>query len=1030
MKSRLRCIAPLVLAVAALFLLSFGRACAEYAVFSDSFDDGNWTSHPKWEYSQTGPVVVTGERSVSAPYSLKVGTSNALGAIKAYSGLSSTSQSYTCTFNIFVESMGDEGIPWCLQTSGGGIVAILFLMPAGTVQLCVSDSAGSWTNTTSTAPNVLTYGEWHSFRLTYEGSTTSFYMDGHTSPDASVTQPYLNAPRRICVGNFSLPHTSTYFLDDLRITGSAPPARVYVQMCSDTSTNGISTSSHYMTFPNPDWSYSSPDGQAAQVMAESFRDAHRDSLGNRIRFTWYMLVGSLYAYGTTTGPLLPLELMQDYHGDEIEQWGDELAYHYHTWIWSDPDGDTVYHWNQAPDFTSCVDDFEQTVARMILDRSFYPSSFRSGWHWMDNFFQSYLDDWFPYRFENDYPNVRTETVEPIDNVYDWSRAPSAWAPYHPDPNDYQSPGSLRGWDSRSRYLKSLTSSQIEDAFLQALAGNPQLMTLFSHLKEADFPTQVANTDATLADMHDRIPTVEFEYLTGRECMLKWRNGVDATPPSLEITTSDSGGIRTATITSSEPIYQKQPFAARAGLDGSYERLECAPAGENRWTFQFAPDDTLRAAVAVTDWFGNPRVQFLRMPLRILNVSTTVTSDSAEITWETSNPADTVVDCGLAPSGPLTRVSSAKRVIAHKVSLAGLLPGQVYGVRLSSSDEFGQNAQSDEMYLLTKLAEGTVIDNVNPGFSIAGTWSTGSTAAGRYGTDYRYASTSPSGAYYAYWTWQAPQAQECRVYAWWSQGANRSTQAKYSVFHDGEEYTNTINQQADGGKWNDLGVYSASAGDTIQVRLSNNAPSGYVVIADAVKFEPAYTPLSSPGLAKLLPDGTAISFSDAVVTAVFGPEFYAEALSRSSGIKVEGSGVTVKDIVQICGDVQTSSGERIIRNAIVKKPGGTAEIEPLGVTNRDLSLDGGRLLSTAGMLVRIWGKVRSVGSAFFYIDDGSGLTDPTGSIGVRIDSSALSTPPDDPDYAIVTGIPCLETLPVGGVPIIRPRDAGDFLILSP
>ena len=123
------------------------------------------------------------------------------------------------------------------------------------------------------------------------------------------------------------------------------PARVYVQFCSDTSTGGIGTSNRYNNFPADDFSYTSPTGQAAQVFAESYRDAHRDSLCNPIKPTWYMNCGSVYAGGVSTGPLLPFELMMDYHGADVARCGDEMAYHYHTWVWDGVD------WVQAAEFT-------------------------------------------------------------------------------------------------------------------------------------------------------------------------------------------------------------------------------------------------------------------------------------------------------------------------------------------------------------------------------------------------------------------------------------------------------------------------------------------------------------------------------------------------------------------------------------------------------------------------------------------------------------------------------------------------------
>lgn len=1011
-------------AVLLLLILLCAPASADRIVQRDNFDDGNLTSEPSWEYVKPGPVTVSSDRATSGAYSLKIASNNELGAVRTCSGVRLASQPFTSTFNLYIESMGDEAIPWCVQNAySGTIAAIIFILPGGTVQLFVSDSTQGFSGKSANVPYPLTYGEWHSFRITYDGSTTSLYLDGHTAPDASVSQPYVRDPSYVCIGNFVAPHTSTFYVDDLVFTrpGETDPARIYVQVCSDTSTGGISISRRYIDFPELDSTYTTPEGQAAVVMSESYRNVHRDSLGNPIKFTWYMQTGSLYDAGIDSGPLLPLDLMEDYHGDSVRRWGDEMAYHYHTWIWSDPNGDGTYYWNQAPDFSYCMEDFDYTVSRMLIDRAFYPSSFRSGWHYMDNLWQRHLDDLFPYRFENDWPAYRIDTEEPIDNVYDWRRAPSEWAPYHPDPNDYQSPGSLRGWESRSKYINGATAAILTDAFYAALDGQPQLLTLFSHLKEVDFPEQVDALHTRLCNLHDSLPMVEFEYLTGRECMLRWRNGTDVIPPTVQVESSDDGGVRTATLTFDEEIYQPQPYVARKGRDGSYSRLDCTAAGQNRWQVQFSPADTLTVAVGATDWFGNPCVQFLRMPLMLTNLRVfDVTATSAEITWQTNMPADSRVECSRVETSDVRNHLDSRCVLNHRVTLRDLAPGQVYRLVISSQDEFGQQPESEAVYFLTPVRDPFVVDNLDAGFSVVGSWSTGSVTGGAYGPDYRYASTSPTGTSAASWTWQASETDVYRVQARWSAGTNRTATARYSVLTGTDEYGAILNQQIDGGQWNLLGVSALTAGDTATVRLTNVAASGYVVIADAVRFEQAFVPVSRLGLARLLGDGESILVTGAV-TGVFGSGFYVEALDRSSALRVEGVGVSVGDVVRIGGRLAVSGSERVLIGEYIHKTGEVTHLRPFGMSARNLGW-----LEVTGMLVQAWGTVTAAGDGYFYIDDGSELSDCTGSRGVRVDASALSAAPSAGDRLVVTGVLSVEACECGPVSVIRPRTAGDLV----
>ena len=125
----------------------------------------------------------------------------------------------------------------------------------------------------------------------------------------------------------------------------------------------------------------------------------------------------------------------------------------------------------------------------------------------------------------------------------------------------------------------------------------------------------------------------------------------------------------------------------------------------------------------------------------------------------------------------------------------------------------------------------IVDNSNSGFSASSNWSTGTSAADKYGTNYRYHNTQAVSDQ-AVWTFNVTKAGNYEVFAWWSQGTNRSSTATYTVPTGA---TKTVNQQANGGKWNSLGTYNLSTGSKT-VKLSCWTTVGYVVIADAVKLE--------------------------------------------------------------------------------------------------------------------------------------------------------------------------------------------------
>jgi len=128
----------------------------------------------------------------------------------------------------------------------------------------------------------------------------------------------------------------------------------------------------------------------------------------------------------------------------------------------------------------------------------------------------------------------------------------------------------------------------------------------------------------------------------------------------------------------------------------------------------------------------------------------------------------------------------------------------------------------------------IIDNSDAGFSASSNWSTGTMATDKYGTNYRYRSTAATSDV-ATWRPNIPSAGTWAVYAWWSAGTNRSPSSAYIVYYSGGSQSVTVNQQTNGGKWNLLTTKTFGTGTAYPTQKSCWATTGYVVIADAVKW---------------------------------------------------------------------------------------------------------------------------------------------------------------------------------------------------
>jgi len=146
------------------------------------------------------------------------------------------------------------------------------------------------------------------------------------------------------------------------------------------------------------------------------------------------------------------------------------------------------------------------------------------------------------------------------------------------------------------------------------------------------------------------------------------------------------------------------------------------------------------------------------------------------------------------------------------------------------------------------AQTVIVDNLDAGFSTElGTWQTGSSTPGMYGTNYRFADTTggaPTAR--ARFTPNLPLTGYYYISVWYNVGTNRAVNAPYTVHGDLVTSTVLVNQQVNGSQFFYLGQAHFLAGTAGSVSIANNA-SNLVVMADAVEFKYAgVNPGPEPG----------------------------------------------------------------------------------------------------------------------------------------------------------------------------------------
>ena len=411
-------------------------------------------------------------------------------------------------------------------------------------------------------------------------------------------------PRNLLTLLFIIFHTITF-----------AQGKVYFVLGSDTSIwEGLDTR-NYKHHYNKDL-YANPNRNAYGVMDATYRNSLTDSYGTPMKLTWWMMAGNTFRYADNTNvPVansIIFHLMKNYHGEQVELFGDELTLHYHNFTWTDYNKDGEYWWNQALSFTDYIEDFKFTLAQLLLDENIFPVSFRSGWHFMDNYWQNYLEYVLPFSLHNNYPSKHTDTEEPLDNLYDWSKATSEFIPFHPSAQNYQVPGDLNGYNVRSVYTKSFSQSLSNSIFQKASNGTDQLVCIWSHLPESDFLDQLIRVDSVIHVSASSFDNVDFEYCTGIEGYQKYLATTDSIPPNIIIIPEENGEGLFFTVSTEENIFQITPFVAMKTTYEEYSVLQCEKVSDNTWkTTTSANKNTIaKVGVAVTDESGNLSTKFI------------------------------------------------------------------------------------------------------------------------------------------------------------------------------------------------------------------------------------------------------------------------------------------------------------------------------------------------------------------------------------------------------------------------------------
>lgn len=401
--------------------------------------------------------------------------------------------------------------------------------------------------------------------------------------------------------------------------------------------------------------------------------------------------------------------------------------------------------------------------------------------------------------------------------------------------------------------------------------------------------------------------------------------------------------------------------------------------------------------------------------------------NAQIKWVTDKSCSSQVDYGMAAGYGTTTNEDTALVTSHVVQLTGLRPFTLYHFRVRSFDAARNVVQSADGTFTTAthdLVSDIVIDNQDSRCRTYGTWWTGA-VTGRYGADYFYTTTTDPNRYTLF-TPSILTPGPYDVYIWYTQGSNRSTQAKWRVYYDGGMQEYSVNEQFNGGRWILLASdkpFACGTSGYVGTYSSTGDTSTMSIIADAVKFVfkgNALAPIAQTiAEAKTRPDDGFVVLLGKVVSAGLGDHFYIceGKQDQVSGIRVNGAAPSEGSSVDLSGVLGTLDGERVLGLPYLQSQTGPGVPRPLFMLGRDVG--GGRLnsetdgvtdgtgVNNIGLLITTAGRVTYSTAGYFYADDGSGAHDDSPHAGIKVLGSVPVEAGTDPvgKYVIIKGISC-------------------------
>ena len=355
------------------------------------------------------------------------------------------------------------------------------------------------------------------------------------------------------------------------------------------------------------------DAMLRDMMRPAYRQAHADADGRGWIYSWFLVDH----VGYDTNPRrrdIGYHNVFDHYLALIRETGsfqDDVQYHFHPMSTYREAHVCATSYLRSPHLL-------ETLARRIIDRTWFPSCFRPGFHAERPDAHWFLEQWIPFDFANQ--AARGDAALQLDvaagRLGDWRRAPRDWSHYHPHHDDYQVPGACRRTIFRclnvGTRFRLLDADEVERAFARADAGEPTVLAFTNH-DFRDMRSDVEQTHALIVDAARRFPRVPWRHARALDAARAVLGRSAPAPLRLDVRLTHTNGGARLDIESDQQTFGPQPFLAIKTLDRRYltDNFEIHEP-HRRWSYTFDADTVPiraveRVGVASNDGSGATHV---------------------------------------------------------------------------------------------------------------------------------------------------------------------------------------------------------------------------------------------------------------------------------------------------------------------------------------------------------------------------------------------------------------------------------------